>query len=129
MLSNKGLLQFFRYFGVALIGLVIDFSVLILFEEIVGTHYIISATAGFLAGLIVNYALSNKWVFSNPKIESKKIQFGLFLLIGLIGLGLLTLQMWLLVDYLHLNYILSKSTATVIVYLWNFFARKALYHA
>ncbi len=129
MLLSKGIVQFFRYFGVALIGLFLDFLVLIIFEEIIGTHYIISATAGFMAGLIINYILSNKWVFSDPKIASKKAQFGLFLLIGLIGLGILNIQMWVLIDYFNLNYIFSKSTATIIVYLWNFFARKALYHA
>ncbi len=121
--------QFSVYFLVALVGLFFDFTSLILLREILGLYYLVAAACGFSIGLIVVYILSNKFVFSNPKISSTKLQFLLFALIGIIGLGILSILMWLFTEVSGLNYILSKIIATVFVYFWNFFARKSMYNA
>jgi putative flippase GtrA len=120
--------QFAGYFVVALIGYGVDFGSLVLLHEVFGVHYLIAAGAGFVAGLIVNYLLSSKFVFTNSKLQSRSAEFGMFAVIGLAGLGLLTVLMWLFTDVLHGNYLVSKIIATVFVYLWNFFGRKALYN-
>lgn len=121
--------QFSVYFLVALVGLFFDFTSLILLREILGLYYLVAAACGFCIGLIVVYILSNKFVFSSPKISSTKLQFLLFALIGIIGLGILSILMWLFTEVTGLNYILSKIIATVFVYFWNFFARKSMYNA
>lgn len=120
--------QFARYFGVALVGYGFDFGTLVLLREVFHVHYLVAATLGFVVGLIVIYTLSNKYVFGASKIKSKSTEFGLFALIGLIGLILLNTLMWILTDRFQVNYIFSKIVATVFVYMWNFFARRALYH-
>lgn len=120
--------QFLRYLVVAFVGLGFDFGTLVLLREVAEVHYLIAAAGGFIAGLIVNYFLSAKYVFSNPKIKSHAMNFGLFGLIGLVGLGILSLLMWILTSGLGVNYIISKVLATVVVYMWNFFARRKLYH-
>lgn len=119
--------QFIRYFGVALVGYIFDFGSLIFCKQVLHLHYLLAATIGFTIGLTITYVLSNKYVFGESKLTSKKADFLAFALIGVIGLGVLNLLMWLLTGGLHVNYILSKIGATVIVYLWNFFARRALY--
>jgi putative flippase GtrA len=121
-------LQFIRYLLVAFIGLGFDFGTLVFCKQILGINYLLAAVAGFSVGLVVNYLLSVRYVFTNPKIKSHAMNFGLFAVIGLIGLGTLTLCMWLLTGGLHINYIISKVIATVFVYMWNFFARRTLYH-
>lgn len=120
--------EFARYFGAALIGYGVDFGTLILLHELLGMHYLIAATLGFASGLFVLYVISNKYVFGGSKIKSKSAEFSLFALIGLIGLAILNVLMWLLTDKLAINYIVSKLVATVVVYVWNFFARRSLYH-
>lgn len=120
--------QFARYFGVALIGLASDFGILVFFKEVLNLHYLFAAANGFLVGLMVVYVLSNKFVFSNPKIKSKSWNFIIFGLIGLVGLGLLGALMWFFTSFLGLYYIASKIIATFFVYMWNFFARRSLYH-
>lgn len=120
--------QFLRYLIVASIGYVADFGSLIFFKQFIGWHYLVAATIGFLAGLIVVYFLSNRFVFGDSKIKSQAGEFGLFALIGLIGLMMLNLLMWLFTDVFLLNYLVSKLIATVFVYIWNFFARRTLYH-
>lgn len=132
-MSNKEKLsrltkQFMKYFSAALVGYVFDFSTLILCTELLKLHYLIGATAGFIIGLIVVYLLSNRYVFGKSKITSRRKEFILFAIIGVIGLGILNIIMWLLTDLLAMNYILSKIAATIIVYAWNFLARRSLYH-
>lgn len=121
------LAQFARYFGAAGIGLLVDFGVLIGLTSGLGVHYLIGATAGFLSGLIVLYLLSERYVFSSPRIRHPWVRFLLFAAIGLVGLGLLNGMMWVLTDRLGFFYLWSKVGATVVVYLWNFFARRAMY--
>jgi putative flippase GtrA len=120
--------QFARYFGAALVGFVVDFGTLVLLHEIAHVYYLAAATCGFILGLIVVYILSNRYVFGESKIKSKSAAFGLFALIGVVGLLLLNGLMWIFTDLWHINYIVSKIIATVFVYAWNFFARRKLYH-
>ena len=119
--------QFTRYFGVALVGYVFDFGSLIFLKQVLHVHYLLAATIGFTIGLAITYVLSNKYVFGESKLKSKKADFAAFALIGIVGLAMLNLLMWLLTGGFHVNYIVSKVAATVAVYLWNFFARRALY--
>jgi putative flippase GtrA len=57
------------------------------------------------------------------------MNFVLFGIIGLVGLGLLKcVLMWLQVDKIGVNYIIAKVSATVFVYIWNYAARAKLYH-
>ncbi|MFZ3009922.1 MAG: GtrA family protein [Candidatus Microsaccharimonas sp.] len=120
--------QFLRYFGVALIGYVVDFGMLTIFVEVFNVHYLVSASIGFILGLIVTYLLSSRFVFGESKIKSKKREFSLFAGIGIIGLVLLNIIMWFFTDLIGINYILSKIIATVFVYMWNFLARRRLYY-
>lgn len=120
--------QFVRYFGVALVGYFVDFGSLILFHEIMHLHYLLAASIGFVFGLIVVYILSNRYVFGKSKIQSKSTEFAVFASIGVIGLGILNLLMWIMTDQFHINYLISKIVATFFVYAWNFFARRSLYH-
>lgn len=123
------ILQTFRYFWVALVGLVVDFGTLVLLTEVFNVNYLLSTVCGFLLGLLVNFLLSERFVFSDPKVRSPLLRFGLSALIGAIGLGLLTLLMWTQVDVFGWNYILAKVFATVFVYAWNFLARRVMYAA
>jgi putative flippase GtrA len=120
--------QFGRYFVVAGIGYVFDFGTLIILHELLNVHYLASAAVGFVVGLIVLYVLSGKYVFKGSKIKSRSLEFGVFALIGIVGLGILSLSMWMLTGLLDLNYLLSKIIATAGVYIWNFFARRSLYN-
>ncbi len=128
MTKDSLIKRFVRYFGVALIGYIFDFGILIFLHEIFNIHYLLSAALSFTVGLILVYILSNKYVFGESKIKSKSIEFSIFALIGLVGLVILSLIIWTLTDLLLINYIYSKIIATAFVYLWNFFARQKLYH-
>lgn len=115
-----------HYGFAASIGLVVDFGAVIFFKEILSFHYLLSVSAGFIFGLIVTFIISKKYVFGTPKGSPHK-NFLLFGIIGLVGLGILNLVVWGFTDLAGINYLVSKVLATIVVFLWNFFARKTLF--
>lgn len=117
-----------KYFFVALAGLVVDYLVLFISVEFLSLHPVAGATLGFLFGLLVNYYLSNKYIFRNAKIKSTTVNFIAFTVIGLVGLLILNALMLIQVEILTMNYLLAKTLSTILVYFWNFFARAKLYH-
>lgn len=116
-----------KYFWVALVGYLVDLGLLIILHSGLGVHYLVSASVGFIGGLVLVYAISRRYVFGESKLINRKHEVSLFVIIGLVGLGILGLLMWLLVDHLNADYIVAKLLSTAVVYLWNFFARRALY--
>ena len=71
--SNKNLFEFLRYAIVGGIAALVDMGVLALFKEVVfgGSEkvsaLIIATTAGFFAGLAVNFILSRIFVFTSAE--------------------------------------------------------------
>jgi putative flippase GtrA len=74
--------------------------------------------------LITNYLLSISWVFNKRTLDSKKLEFGVFTLIGIVGLALNGVLIWFFTEYLQIYYILSKIIAAAIILSWNFAARR-----
>ena len=120
------LIQLFRYFFVGGTALVVDFGLLWGLTEWCRLYYLLAATISFIAGLMVNYALSIWWVFREHSLRSRIVEFAAFAIIGLIGLGLNELIIWLATERLRSHYILSKIISATVVFFWNFLARKYL---
>jgi putative flippase GtrA len=84
---------------------------------------------GLVAGLVLNYLMSILWVFTACKriLKTKKgIEFVLFALVGIAGVGINQVLMYLMVDGLGVNEMVSKMIAAVLVLMWNFGARKLM---
>lgn len=124
--TSNTLYQLIRYTFVGGFAFVIDFTILFLLTEYMGINYLLSALFAFVIGLLTNYLLSRKWVFRDSSINNQYIEFSFFTLIGIFGLLLTEVLMWTFTDLMGLYYIVSKLLVTIIVYLWNFFARKFL---
>lgn len=124
--TNNLSLQFIRYVFVGGIAFVADYATLWCFTEYLHFHYLISASIAFIAGLAVNYILSTIWVFSKPVFTNKIVEFLLFGVIGVIGLILNGIIMYLLTDKCGVHYMVSKLASTVTVFIWNFAARRFL---
>ncbi|MCD7899170.1 MAG: GtrA family protein [Bacteroides sp.] len=123
--TNNTLIQLFRYLFVGGFAFVIDFSLLYVLVECFYLHYLLSATISFICGLFINYLISIKWVFQRNK-RNKIIEFISFSLIGVVGLLINNLFIWIFTEYIHIYYMISKLLTASIVVLWNFFARKYL---
>ncbi len=122
--TDRTLIQLFRYFFVSAASLAVDFLVLALFTEIFHFHYLVSAAISYLAGLVFNYFLSVVWVFHTRRVDNRTVEFGVFALIGVAGMGINELTMWLFVDIFAIHYLVSRLISAGIGYAWKYVARK-----
>ncbi len=115
-----------RYFLASGIALMVDAGSLYLLTQFVGIHYLNSAAIGFLLGLATIYVLSIRWVFTKRRVKKTHHELVLFAVIGIGGLGINELGMYLLTDILLFHFMVSKMLVTALVFTWNFSIRKLL---
>ncbi len=118
--------QIIRYLFVGGIAFVADFAAMVATTEGLDLHYSWGATVGFAVGLTVNYLLSIFWVFSRRSVGDGKLEFLIFALVGVVGLGLTQGILWVGEEWLSIDYRIAKLAAVVLVLAWNFSARKFL---
>lgn len=118
--------QFLQYALVGGLAFIVDFGVLFLLTDKIGLHYLTSATAAFLVGLLVNYVLCVAWIFDVRTIENRGHEFVIFSIIGVAGLALNNGLMYALTDFAGLHYLLSKLFAAVVILIFNFAFRRTM---
>ena len=118
--------QLLRYAIVGGIALVVDFGFLVGLTELAQVHYLISAAIGFVLGLATNYTLSVKWVFTRRSLDNRVAEATIFGAVGVVGLVFNELFIWVFTDLAGIHYAGSKAISAVLVFLWNFAARKYL---
>lgn len=118
--------EFYRYFIASALALGVDFGFYIGLVEWLHFHYLWAAAIGFCAGVSAAYILSIFWVFKQRAFRHWKQEFALFLGIGIVGLLLNELILWLFTGKIGLDYRFSKAISAGVVFLFNFTARKFL---
>lgn len=117
--------EFFRYVLASLVALTVDMALLLALARV--SHYLVAASVGFVAGVAVNYRLATGFVFLRRRFAARRGWEGsLFLLVGVIGLALNDLAIYLAVESLALELAPAKLAAAGLTFLFNFAARKAL---
>lgn len=128
MSGNQNIIgQFLRYFVTGGLAFVVDFGVFALAFYCFNIHYLVANLIGLMGGNVVNYLLSIGWVFSAEKRKMEKhlvMEITVFIVISLVGMALNELLMYIFVDLLLVQEMVSKVGAAVIVLLYNFLARK-----
>ena len=128
--TENGLIKFFRYAFVGGIAFVVDYLFFAIFSLILGDGNIsiaLSTTGGFIAGLITNFALSKKFVFTeNARVGNSFFEFFSYGLIGVVGCVINILLMLLFVNVFHIIKYIAKVLVSLIVLVYNYLARKIL---
>lgn len=120
----------FRYFAASLLALAVDMASLSGCLRILHLSLAWSASIGFVAGAVVAYLLSIRWVFRERAFaKAPAVEFLTFVAIGLVGLGLTQLVLWLGVTELGLMPELVKLCAAGVTFTFNYIARKSLLFA
>lgn len=124
--NNSLLVQFIKYCLVGGIATIFDWGTYSITLFLFNINYQICTIAGFILGLIVNFMLSKKMVFKE-KSKVGKYEFIMYVVIGVIGLLFTTGLMYIFVEKLIFNPLVSRMLTTVLVLIWNFVGRKLLY--
>jgi len=123
-LSKSLIISFLRYQVAAIIATVVDFLVLILLTEIFNVWYVESTAIGALCGAITNFIICRYWAFANSS-NNLTNQVIKYILVSAGSLLLNTLFVYLLTDFAHINYTISKIiTAIVVAIFYNFTLQK-----
>ena len=128
--------QFARYMIVGGIAASADFTIYHSGTNLLNYNPLIVNSVSFTVGLIINYYLCSIWVFG-MKENNKTMGFAVFSIIGIIGLLISDILIYILLDYRLLYYfmqnmaenivkIVAKAISVIIVLFWNFYARKKL---
>ena len=123
----KKLIEQIMKFGV--VGFIcfgIDYGLMILLTEAAGISYLVSSGLSFSISVIVNYTLSLKFVFETNQENNKIVEFLVFIILSVIGLGINQVLMWVCVDKFHIFYMISKVGVTGVVMVYNFVTRKLI---
>lgn len=127
-------IQFFRSVFVGGLATLVDLGIFYVLAIQFYFHPNLATTISFIFGLIVNYYLTQLWVF-NYTPESLTKSFTIFTIIGVVGLLLNNFLLYMMIDYQILTHtlkmenpdsikIMAKIIATLVVFIWNFSARK-----
>jgi putative flippase GtrA len=116
-----------RYGLVVAIAAPIDLGGYIVLKSAFHVYYVLAATISFTVSLIANYLLSVAWVWTNHTGRESHIDAIIFGIIGVVGLGLTDLIVYIFTDLAHLNFIVSKLIAFIIIFFWSFGARRWLF--
>lgn len=120
--------QFVKYFIVGGIAFLVDTFTLFTLTDFLDLNYLLSAIFGFSAGLISNYLLGIRYVFKESGKANLR-DFKNVTIIGIIGLLLTVLGMYIFVDLLKVYYLLSKLIVAAVVLIWNYGARKVFIYS
>jgi putative flippase GtrA len=113
--------KFIKFGVVGFSGVFVDFGVTWLLKEQLKVNQYAANTCGFLCAVVSNFMLNRLWTFqdSNPDVM---LQFGKFLVLSLVGLGLNNLFIYWMTEKYKTNFYVAKLLATGVVMVWNFWA-------
>lgn len=121
ILNQAYFYKFIKFGLVGFSGLFVDFGITYLTKEKLNVPKYIANAIGFIVAASSNYFFNRVWTFQskNPEVM---VEFTEFFIISLIGLGLNTLLLWILVSKFKMNFYIAKVFAIALVTVWNFLA-------
>ena len=123
---NNEILKYIISGGLAFL---VDFAILYMCTEYLAMHYLVSNIFGYFGGLAVAYVLNTQWVFSYRRYQKTWLEFLIFNVIVIAGLGLSEGMMAVLVGASGVYYLYAKVVSSLFVAVFNYTAKKfILFH-
>ncbi|MCP4763971.1 MAG: GtrA family protein [archaeon] len=117
-------IQVMNFLFVGIFTFAVDYSLMIFLVEILDVNYLNSTASGFIAGSILNYYLSVKYVFINGKYENIKTEMFVFMIFTFLGLALNHLIMYAGCNLMENDYRFIKIFSLFMVTIFNFITKK-----
>ncbi len=117
--------KFIRYFFVGCVCGLVDLLLFIYLTLVLDVRWIISSAFSFCIATLINYFLSTKFVFIAKRKKNHQRLVGVYL-VSFVGLFINQSLLYVLIEYAHINLIVSKILSTALTFLWNYYSRKKL---
>ena len=123
-MNRKNIKEFLLYIIVGGIATVAEWAVFFVLGKI-SCHYAVATAIAYILSTFVNWLAGRILVFKESNQSFIKEIVSVYLA-SIVGLILNLLIMWVAVDLMNINEMLSKIAATGIVFIYNFLVRKLL---
>ena len=119
---NPGLRRLIKFFTVGATGTVVNQGLLWSLTDILGMYYLYSALISIESSIISNFILNNAWTFRDVRslAGSAFHRFIKYNLLCIAGSALNYVILWLLTDFVHLNYLISNLFGIAAAVTWNY---------
>jgi putative flippase GtrA len=112
-----------RYFFIGGIAAAVDIGVFAVFAKLLGFNYLAVAAVGFVLATLVNYFLSVRHVFESGVRFGRRQEIAIVYLVSTVGLAINQTVLYVGIDLLGWEMIVTKLVATGVVFFWNYGAR------
>ena len=119
---NEGVNKFVKFGLVGVLNTLINWIIFALLNFI-GVYYIVANVIAYVIATANSYIWNSKWVFKY-NWKNKKETTAKFVILNLIGLGLNTGILYLLVDMVGFNKLIALVITTGIVMIINYIVNK-----
>jgi putative flippase GtrA len=121
----RALIRQFGAYGLAsAAAFCLDFGIFTLLTRVADWHYLVAGAVSFTAGGVFLYALSVRYVFQFRRIERGSVELSYFVGLGVAGLVINMLAMYVAVDGLDLPALAAKVGAAGCTFCVNFILRR-----
>ena len=121
---NDGVIRFIKFGMVGVINTLVNWIIFFILNAL-GMYYILANIIAYILGTVNSYLWNTLWVFKYKDKASTETTIK-FIILNLIGLGLNTGILYVLVDLCNLNKFIGLVTTTAIVMIINYIVNKLL---
>ena len=119
---NDGVIRFIKFGMVGVINTLVNWIIFFILNAL-GMYYILANIIAYILGTVNSYLWNTLWVFKYKDKASTETTIK-FIILNLIGLGLNTGILYVLVDLCNLNKFIGLVTKTAIVMIINYIVNK-----
>ena len=119
---NDGGIRFIKFGMVGVINTLVNWIIFFILNAL-GMYYILANIIAYILGTVNSYLWNTLWVFKYKDKASTETTIK-FIILNLIGLGLNTGILYVLVDLCNLNKFIGLVTTTAIVMIINYIVNK-----
>lgn len=116
-----------RFLVVGGLSVAVYYALLYGLTEFAGVWYITSAVVAFVGYYFVNFVSQKYWAFKNKDKAGLNRQLVLYTLMAMINWIINTGLLYVLVEYLHLHYLLAQVILTVLVSIIAYFGFRYIF--
>lgn len=119
---NDGVIRFIKFGMVGVINTLVNWIIFFILNAL-GMYYILANIIAYILGTVNSYLWNTLWVFKYKDKSSTETTIK-FIILNLIGLGLNTGILYVLVDLCNLNKFIGLVITTAIVMIINYIVNK-----